>query len=478
MNLFKAFTLQARWLMTLLLLGSAAGCHNAGSSGSAVIITAPSITTVIPAEGAIGVALNSSVNATFSKALNPLTINIATFTLYQGATSVTGTVAYSGKVAVFYPASNFSANTVYTATVTTGVKDLLGNAFAGNYTWRFTTGTAPDLVPPDVGSVIPLSAATGVTLNTNIAATFSKPMDPLTINASTFTLMQGATPVSGTVSYAGTTASFHPLTNLAQNLPYTATITLGAKDMESNPLVSPKTWIFTTGTALAASPATVNLGTAGNYVILAKTGVSTTGTTVIVGDVGVSPAAASLLTGFGLIADSSNIFSTSSLVTGKLYGADYAVPTPINLTTAVGDMMTAYNDAAGRTLPDYTELGAGDISGMTLAPGLYKWGTGLIINSDVTLNGNATDVWIFQISGDLTLANSTSILLSGGALPKNIFWQVAGGVGVALGTTSHFEGVIIASKAITLTTGASGNSRLLAQTAVTMQSNAITQPAP
>ena len=140
------------------------------------------------------------------------------------------------------------------------------------------------------------------------------------------------------------------------------------------------------------------LGSAGNFVILAKAGVSTTGTTAVVGDIGVSLAAASYITGFGLIMDASNKFSTSALVTGKVYAADYAPPTPANMTTAVSDMETAYTDAAGRTLPDFTELGAGDISGMTLAPGLYKWGTGVLITgAGVTLSGGKNDVWVFQI---------------------------------------------------------------------------------
>src|SRR3989338_6320384 len=155
------------------------------------------------------------------------------------------------------------------------------------------------------------------------------------------------------------------------------------------------TVLLSAGSVYAAQSA-VYLGTAGNYVILAKSGISTTGTTSITGNIGVSPIDSTAITGFGLIMDSSNEFATSSLVTGKVYAADYAPPTPTTMTTAVSDMETAYTDAAGRTLPDYNDLGAGDISGMTLAPGLYKWGTGVTINTGVTLDckGNANSVFI------------------------------------------------------------------------------------
>ncbi|MEX0919085.1 MAG: ice-binding family protein [Candidatus Paceibacterota bacterium] len=227
-------------------------------------------------------------------------------------------------------------------------------------------------------------------------------------------------------------------------------------------------------TAYAAGPAAVNLGTAGNYVILSKTGISTTGTTMITGDIGVSPAAATYITGFGLTADTSNVFSVSSLVTGKVYAPTYAVPTPANLTTAVSDMETAYADAAGRTNPTATELGAGDISGLTIAPGLYKWGTSVSINTDVTLSGGANDVWIFQIAQGLTVASGKKVVLSGGAQAKNVFWQV--GSNANIGTTAQFNGNILAQTAINLQTGASLNGRALAQTAVTLDANTVTTP--
>ncbi|MGC9968936.1 MAG: ice-binding family protein [Minisyncoccia bacterium] len=226
--------------------------------------------------------------------------------------------------------------------------------------------------------------------------------------------------------------------------------------------------------AFAAGPAAVNLGSAGNFVILAKTGISTTGSTSIVGDIGVSPAAASYITGFGLMLDISNAFSTSALVTGKVYAADYAAPTPTTMTTAISDMQTAYTDAAGRTNPTQTEMGAGNIGGDTLVPGLYKWSTNVTIPTDVTLSGGPNDVWIFQIAGNLVMSSATHIILSGGAQASNVFWAVAGQT--TIGTTAAFNGNILDQTTIVLNTGATLSGRALAQAAVTLQSNAVTMP--
>ncbi|MEI6261647.1 MAG: ice-binding family protein [Deltaproteobacteria bacterium] len=228
---------------------------------------------------------------------------------------------------------------------------------------------------------------------------------------------------------------------------------------------------------LRKDTAIIDLGTAENFVLLAKSGITTTGTTHITGNIGVSPIDSTAMTGFGLILDSSGAFSTSALVTGKIYAADYAVPTPANMTTAISDMQTAYVEAAGRAIPDYTELYAGDISGRTLVPGLYKWGTGVLItNAGVTISGGANDVWIFQIAGDLTVNNGAIVTLSGGAQAKNIFWQVGGGTGVSLGTGCAFEGIILAAKGITINTGTTLNGRALAQTNITLNANIVTSP--
>lgn len=225
--------------------------------------------------------------------------------------------------------------------------------------------------------------------------------------------------------------------------------------------------------ASGAATLAVNLGMAGNYAILAESAISSVPTCAITGDLGVSPAAATFITGFSLIADSTNVFSLSKQVTGKVFAADYTPPTPSNLTTAVGDMHLAYTDAAGRA-PNVTGLGAGNIGGMTLAPGVYKWSTGLLIPANVTLTGSGTDVWIFQIAQNLTVSNGTSIALAGGAVSKNIFWQVAGSADI--GTTARFEGTILTETTAALRTGASIDGRLLAQTAVTLESNVVVSP--
>ena len=218
----------------------------------------------------------------------------------------------------------------------------------------------------------------------------------------------------------------------------------------------------------AAGPASVDLGTAGNYVLLSKAGISTTGTTKVTGSIAVSPIAASAITGFGLVLDKSRTFSTSTLVTGRVYAANYAAPTPSVLTTAVKDMQTAYTNAAGRAA-DATGLGAGNIGGLTLAPGVYKWGTGVTIPTNVALSGGENDVWIFQIAGTLSISSAKQVILEGGAQAKNVFWQVAGAT--TLGTSSTFNGTILDKTNIALQTGAVLNGRALAQTAITLDAN-------
>jgi hypothetical protein len=338
-------------------------------------------------------------------------------------------------------------------------------------------------VPPDSGTPVaptvlantPLDLAFGVSVNANASVIFSEAMDSTTITTSTFTLATGspAVNVQGSVSYANATAYFWPAAQLASNTTFNAAVTSGILSASGLALATEHSWSFTTGSVIAPE-LPVDLGTSGNFVILAKTGISTVPNSAITGDIAVSPAAASFITGFSLTADSTNVFSTSPQVTGEVFAADYTPPTPSNLTTAVSDMLLAFTDAAGRA-PGVTELGAGNIGGMTLPAGVYKWGTGVLIPSDVTLTGSKTDVWIFQIGQDLSLSSGVKVLLAGGALPKNIFWQVAGLVD--FGTTAHCEGVVLTQTSVTLRTGASINGRLLAQTAVNIDKSTVVEPA-
>lgn len=219
---------------------------------------------------------------------------------------------------------------------------------------------------------------------------------------------------------------------------------------------------------VAALLAPVNLRLAGSFTILSKSGITDVYPSVVTGDIGTSP-----ITGAAILL-------TCTEVAGSIYSVNAAGPLPCRLTnpsrltTAVGDMQTAYTDAAGRSNPDYFNLGAGNIGGKTLKPGLYKFTSSVIIPTNITIAGSSTDVWIFQVAGNLNMSSAVKVILSGGALAKNIFWQTAGKV--TLGTTSHFEGIILGKTGINLLTGASINGRLLAQTAVTLQKSTIVNP--
>jgi len=213
--------------------------------------------------------------------------------------------------------------------------------------------------------------------------------------------------------------------------------------------------------------APVDLGTADSFAILSKSGVTDVYASAITGNVGASP-----ITGAA-------IHLACDEVTGLIYSVDAAGPAckttaPSYLSTAVGDMGTAYTDAAGRVNPDYVNLGAGEIGGLTLTPGLYTWSTDVTLSDDVALNGGPDDVFIFQVAGDIRQAAAKNVTLQGGVQAKNVFWQTAGQA--AIGTTAHFEGTILSRTLIAMKTGASINGNLLAQTAVTLQKNTVNTP--
>jgi len=378
-----------------------------------------------------------------------------------------------------------------------------GSIGAGGTAIPGAAGTAgAAATDPTVGSSSPSSGATNVPIGTNssgnvvtgtqLTANFSQAMNPATIVSPllTFTLAETATgtnvPGTVTMNGANTAATFTPTALLMPNTGYTATITTAATSAGGTAMPNPIAWSFTTKAGAAIGQAPVNLLSAGNFAILAKTAITDVPPSAITGNIGLSPT-----TGAGI-----NV--TCAEMTGTIFTVDAAYVGSGNVTcvapgpganktlvdNAVLDMGTAYNDALGRTNPDATELGAGDISGLTLAPGLYKWSTSVMVNTDVTLTGGADDVWIFQIAGDLDIAAGGSVpagikvVLAGGAKATNIFWQVGGPTGATLGTFSTFNGIILSAKQVRVRTGAVVNGRLFADTQVTLQQNPVTQPAP
>src|SRR5450759_4556617 len=228
-------------IIAMLLVVFMAGCKKD------VLTTGvpPKVTSTDPVNNTTGIAINSNISAMFSVGMDPSTITIENFTLQEGSKDVPGAVTYAGTKATFTPAANLAANTFYTATITTGAKDVSGKSIAKDYIWSLTTGEIADITRPTVTSD-PVNNVKDVALNKAIALTFSEPMDPLTINDTTFTLKQGDMPISGAITYSGQKANFTPASNLVINKIYTGTITTGAKDLAGNALANNNTFSFTT----------------------------------------------------------------------------------------------------------------------------------------------------------------------------------------------------------------------------------------
>ena len=448
------------WFIALLMLIFTAGCGDPDKSGGNPGVTPPTVISVAPPNGANGACPNTIVTATFSKAMNPATINDTTFLLAApGPTPVAGVVTYDAptNTAIFTPSNTLALSTTYTATITTGARDTFGNALANDFVWSFTTGnTTCQAGPPTVISVTPPNGASGICPDTVLVATFSEAMNPSTINTTTFTLAAGNTPVVGTVTYDAPShaATFTPTNPLALSTPYTATITTGAQDLFGNPLASNFVWTFTTSAVPCQSG--IPLGSACGFGILGGSTVTNSGiSTFVTGDVGVWPGTA--ITGL-----------TQNQITGAFHAGDAVA------MAAQNDLTVAYNFAAGAAggavLP-------ADIGGQTLVPGVYKTTSAqpsLGITGDLHLNGNG--VYIFQIVSTLTTAaNNSHVFLDGGATAQNVFWQV--GSSATLGTSTIFEGTIMAQASISLDTNARLDGRALARTgAVTLLSNTVNVP--
>lgn len=525
MNKLERYSRGLTWSMALLLSVLATGCGGGGgrdpilgTGGIASLV--PTVTLTVPAAGATGVAINTTITATFSKDMAPATITAATFTLQgPGTTAVPGAVTYAAgtKTATFTPTTPTGvllANTLYTGTITTGARDLAGNALASNYVWTFTT--AGDTTPPTVILVNPGDLATGVCLQKVVNATFSEAMDPATINSSpagtllTFTLKQtiAGTNAPGIVAYAASTkvATFTASSDLLANTNYTATITTAAKDLAGNALASNKVWTFTTGTAACATPppSAINIGTASRFGNLGGTaGTTNTGTlTMIGGDIGSTATTTSAVTGFHDTAGDiyTETGSNMGAVNGKIYtctvsttGPTSAAVNPASCTIANqgrNDAQTAFNNLALASAGTETDPGA-NLGGLILPPGVYKTAGGSmqITGSDLTLDaqGDATAVWIFKTASTLTVggpAAPRNIILVNGALAKNVFWQVGTSATINAAGGGTMVGTIIASSAVSFSTVGNVaivtlNGRAVGLNAsVTMTNTVVNVPAP
>jgi len=433
--------------------------------------SAPSVTVTSPANNAKGVAPDKTLSAVLSIPMNPLTINTTNFLLFQGTTPISGVVSYVGSSAYFNPSADLLPGLIYTATITTGVKSTSALNLAANYVWSFTTAT---LTEPLVISTDPADNASNVALNKVVAGTFNMAMDLSTITSSTFTLKQGVNPVSGTVIYSGTTASFKPDVDLLPGTTYTATITTGAKNLAGIALSESYAWNFRTAGGSVVSPGFVNLGSADNFGILAGVGVSNQAGFSVINNmnVGIYPGLRSSVTGF----------PPATIVNGVIYAADDINPQGVAamLLQAKTDLTAAYLFAEGASSPAPATV-SGDQGGKTLAPGIYKSTSTLLIQSgNLTLDaqGDPNAVWIFQIASDFTTVGGAggSVILSGGAQAKNVFWQT--GSSATIGDYTVFQGNILALTSITMNSHATAVGRMLARngSVVMTHTNTITKP--
>ena len=429
----------------------------------------PSVSSTDPAPNATAVFINKNISATFNMPMNASTINGTTFTVMLGTTPVAGNVSYDGTNAIFNPNVDFAINTQYTATITTGAKNIQGTTLAKNYVWKFTTGS---VLAAKVLSTDPLNNATNVAANKVISINFSMPMDVSTFTNTNITLKSGTTTILGNVTYNPTkdVAYFTPSSNLLLNTTYTATVSTAVKNATGVPLANNYTWSFNTNVPVMGS--LVNLNSVARFGIIAGVGVSNNAgfSEIRNMDVGISPGVRSSITGF----------PPAKIVNGAIYASDDVAPagTAAMLTQAKKDLTDAYLFVEGASYSAPIGI-AGDQGGKTLVAGIYKSTSTLLVqNGDLTLSGSATDVWIFQIASAFTTVGGAggNIVLAGGALAKNVYWQT--GSSATIGNYTNFQGNVLALQSITMGSHATATGRMLARNgAVVMtDTNIITKP--
>lgn len=421
----------------------------------------PLVVSTDPANLAVDVALNKVITATFNMSMNPLTLNATTFTVKQGAITVLGTITYSGTMVSFTPSTPLAENKLYTVTITTGAANIVGTELANDYIWTFTTSFAPIVVSTD-----PANNATGVALNKVIRATFNMPMNPLTLNATTFTVKQGATTVLGGITYSGSTVSFTPSSPLEGDKIYTCTITTGATNVAGTPMATNHIWSFTTVVPVIVIPPPT--GTSGLFfgVFGGNAGITNQGLfTVVNGNIGTT-AASTLMTGFQEVL-TGDVYTVTPLNRGLVNGEIFAAaPAPGNATKAATALAglnaarDAYLSISPASMPGGIDPGAGELGGLTLPPGVYKSNSGTfdITNGDLTLDakGDPNAIFVFQTASALTVGDSSpsSVKLIGGALAKNVYWYVGSAAVINYAGGGVMTGNIIANSGVTLSSPA------------------------
>lgn len=418
----------------------------------------PMVASTTPTNNETNVVINKVVAATFNMPMDPSTIT-SSFTLKQGTTPIMGVVTYSANTAFFTPTSNLLSNTIYTATITTGAESGAGTAIANDYVWKFTTGIT---TAPKVLTTSPTNNENGVLLNKVVTANFDMAMDELTLTDATFTLKQGSTTVAGNVSYTGTTASFTPSIDLLSNTTYTATITTGAKNTAGIALANNYIWVFTTQN-LSNGP---NLGSASIFGAFGgNAGITNQGiNTVINGSIGTT-AASTLVTGFH---NANAIYTETPLNVGFVTNGIFTAPPMPGTATSFAiaqqgllDANATYISISPANMLGGLDPGAGELGGLTLAPGVYKSASGTfnISNGNLTLDaqGNPNATWVFQTAAGLTVGiagptGARSITLINGALPKNVFWHVGSAATINAAGGGIMVGTIIASAGVTFST--------------------------
>lgn len=508
MKLSNILSRKPRLIIAATLAAVLAACGGGGSGdGSETPASAPSVILTVPATTnpiVTGVAANSGITAKFNQDMLASSINTSSMKVScPSGTPIPGdvTVTYDSvnRLAVLTHSTPFPISAVCEATISTAAQNTAGLGLTSDYVWSFLisqrideNSSNSDSGAPTISGISPLASATQVCLSKNVLVTFSEPMNATTINSTTFTVTNNTTStlVPGVVTYdaISNTATFAVTGSFDASTTFTRVITTGAQDLAGNAIAANNTATFTTGTQVCTTPTAVNLRSIETYGGFGGgAGATNTGiNTIVTGDLGTT-AACTLFTGFHT---TTNVYtevpgSNVGLVTGSVFCGPPAPGTAESLVIAnqaATDANLAYLALEAQT-PRITQ--GAELGGLTLPPGIYKSGAAFTITSgNLTLDagGDASAVWVFQVPSALTVGVSRSVLLTNGALAKNVYWQVGSAATINYGST--MVGTIISQAGVTFSTvGQVIQTTLIGRAisivgSVTMVNTTITVPAP